>query len=410
MKRKNRGIIGAAVISCLLSSSAFATGSLVKMDPWTAFEYSGTEGVTVKRLGRSDWYRVEGFTSDRSGSGLSTLALGSGVEAIEPDRLIHVDSLAPNDPSFSGQWGLDRIQYQSVYPGVLDMEPVTVAVIDTGIDRTHPDLSGQFAENPGEVGVDSSGNDKSKNGIDDDGNGYIDDVYGYDFVDSDNDPSDAGFYHGTAVAGVIAAKTNNGVGITGVAPNARLMSVRFLDKNGSGTVSAGVDAILYAVDNHAQILNLSWGSSIQSQALEEALKYARDNGVIVVAAAGNDPYVISYPAGYEMDSLVSVSATDESDELAKYSFANSEGEIAAPGNNILTTTKMGGYGAMSGTSLATPHVAGAMALYLGLASKTGLDPYRPVEALIQSARRVPGLAGRLKSEGILDLSGLLQAP
>ena len=237
-------------------------------------------------------------------------------------------------------------------------EGVVVAVVDTGVDLDHPDLASQIWVNTDEI---------AGNGIDDDHNGYVDDVSGWDFASNDNDPNDV-YGHGTHVAGIIAAE-NNGIGSTGVAPDATIMPVRVLGSDGSGTASAVAAGIRYAAQNGADIINLSLGGSFSS-VIYAALQYAQSLDVLVVAAAGNEyASTPSNPAtaSATLSNVISVGAYSSSNSLA--SFSNDVGfsgavQVDAPGVNVYSTYLNGRYAIFSGTSMAAPHVAGLAALAL----------------------------------------------
>ena len=230
---------------------------------------------------------------------------------------------------------------------------VIVAVIDTGIDYLHDDLKENMWTNPREIPF---------NGIDEDGNGFVDDYYGYDFVSNDSDPFDDQ-QHGTHVAGTIGAKGNNGVGTVGVCWDVSLMALKAFDEQGNGTVADAIAAITYAVENGARVINASWGLAERSRALEEAAEFAADAGVLIVAAAGNSRTdAPSYPASFE--SVISVAATDANDARADFSNYGPTVDVAAPGANILSTLPENSYGFLNGTSMASPHVTGMAALVL----------------------------------------------
>jgi subtilisin family serine protease len=311
---------------------------------------------------------------------LDALKHNPNVLYAEQDATVSV-ATAPDDPQFGNQWGLNNTGQSS---GIVDADidapeawdvrttggGLKVAVIDTGIDYTHPDLAANIWTNPGEI---------PGNGIDDDGNGYIDDVHGYDFVNNDGDPLDD-MGHGTHVAGTIAAVGNNGMGVTGVVwGDVKLVALKFLDANGSGSISDAIRAINYCVANGITISNNSWGSGIGFLALRDAIKSAGNAGHLFVAAAGNNSddadISPSYPAAFDLNNIISVAATDRFSQLASFSnYGKTSVDIGAPGQDIVSTfptyltdwmVSRGfstDYGTISGTSMATPHVTGAAVL------------------------------------------------
>ncbi len=256
---------------------------------------------------------------------------------------------------------------------------VRVAVIDTGIDYYHPDLDANVWTNPGEI---------TGNGVDDDGNGWVDDVHGYDFVSDDSDPMDDQI-HGTHVAGTIGAVGNNEIGVVGVCWRTALMAVKAFNANGEGTLFDVLGAIRYAVVNGARVLNASWSQSQRSQALAEAIDDAYTRGVVIVASAGNNRSdVPSYPAGYP--EAVTVAALSRTDQRSIFSSYGAHVDLAAPGENILSTVPNNGYEWASGTSMAAPHVSGVAALILsrhpeftpaqvGDVLRNAVDPIRAAE-------------------------------
>ena len=242
---------------------------------------------------------------------------------------------------------------------------VAIAIIDTGVDWNHPDLAANICANPGEI---------AGNGIDDDGNGYIDDIRGWDFVNFDSDPMDDNG-HGTHCSGIAAAETNNGVGVAGVCWNCAIMPLKGLDEQGSGYHSDLAIGIQYAADNGADVISMSWGSYSYSNLIKDVIDYAYSQGLVLVGSAGNhDTYKVIYPAGYS--NVIAVSATDNTDSKAFSSNYGSWIDVAAPGVNIYSTmptyqvylnTKYGiqkNYAYLSGTSMSTPYVAGLSGLIL----------------------------------------------
>lgn len=282
------------------------------------------------------------------------------VEYAEPNYIYRA-FVVPNDPRFSQLYGMDKIDAPEAWDKQTGSASVIVGVIDTGVDTDHDDLSANIWNNPGETG-----NGKENNGVDDDGNGFVDDWRGWDFINNDNNPFDDND-HGTHVSGTIGAQGNNNLGVVGVNWQVSIMPLKFLGANGSGTTDDAVEAIIYGANNGAKVLSNSWGGGGRSQALEDAIKFARDQGVLFVAAAGNESSnndsFPTYPANYEVDNLISVAASTESDSRAGFSnWGVKTVHLAAPGNNILSTVPQDRYETLSGTSMATPHVSGAAAL------------------------------------------------
>jgi subtilisin family serine protease len=268
------------------------------------------------------------------------------VEYAEPNFIVHALA-TPNDTSYGELWGLHNIgQMVNGITGTSDADMdapeawdittgdsgVVIAVIDTGVAWDHPEVAGNIWTNAGET---------TGNGIDDDVNGYVDDIRGWDFVDNDNDPMD--FHgHGTHVAGTIAGVGNNSRGITGVMWTARIMPLRFLDASGFGDTADAISAIDYAVANGARVLNNSWGGSDSSQALRDAIERSNSAGAVFVAAAGNDgldnDLNPAYPASFNVANIISVTATDQNDSLAWFSnYGATTVDVGAPGVNTYST-------------------------------------------------------------------------
>lgn len=337
---------------------------------------------------------------------LAALRQQPEVEYAELNMIVHTQT-APNDPyysssgawgqSFRDLWGLQSISAESAWD-TSQGDGVLVAVVDSGLDYNHEDIAGNVWLNDGEVGLDGNGNDKRSNGIDDDGNGLIDDWHGWDFVTidgtpGDNDPMD-NHGHGTHVSGTIAAMGNNGLGVIGVAPHAKMMAVKGLDANGNGSTEDLSNAIIYAADQGASVINLSWGGSGPTpQILIDVISYAHNvKGAVVVAAAGNfnqdvgTPVNGFYPACIR--DVIAVAAVNHLDAKASFSNFGAKIDVTAPGGgdtgvgiqpdrSILSLKSsqagsvMTGSGQLivgtnylrqSGTSMASPHVAGVAAL------------------------------------------------
>jgi len=304
------------------------------------------------------------------------------VEFAEPNYLVQIADTIPNDPGWSRQYGPVNIQAPQAWDITTGSSSVVVAVIDSGVDLGHPDLAAKIWNNPGETG-----GGKETNGLDDDDDGYVDDWRGWDFVNGDNNPQDDNG-HGTHVAGIAAAASNNGVGVAGVAWGARVMPLKVLDNTGSGSESDLAAAMVWAADHGARIINLSLGAPSPSSVMEDAVNYAYLNGVTVVAAAGNAGSLgVLYPAAY--DNALAVASTNASNNRSSFSNYGPEIDLAAPGSSIFSTVPTGtcsycdpsGYDYLSGTSMATPHVAGVAAL---LAGQPGFDSPDKIRIAMQS--------------------------
>lgn len=335
------------------------------------------------------------------------------VRFVEPNYRIQKLTI-PNDTRFGELWGLLNTGQSGGTPGAdinitnvwasygTGSTNIIVAVIDTGIDYNHPDLAANMWINPGEVAA---------NGIDDDGNGIVDDVYGARWTNGDGsitsgNPMD-GDSHGTHVAGTIGAIGNNGTGVAGVIWSVRLMALKFLDDNGSGWTADAIAAIEYAIDKGAHLSNNSWGGGGYSQALKDAIDAAGAAGHLFFAAAGNsnsdNDSTPSYPATYDSANIVAVASSDRNDQKSSFSsYGRSTVDLAAPGSAILSAVPGGNYGIKSGTSMATPHAAGAAALLWSIFPGTPAAIIK--EWLLDGARRLPAWDGRTLTGGRLNLN------
>ena len=269
---------------------------------------------------------------------------------VEPNYLAHAAQTVPNDPHYTEQWDLPMIRAPEAWALTSGDDSIIIAVIDTGVDLDHPDLVGKLWINAGEI---------PDNYLDDDGNGYADDSHGWDFVNDDAVPQDD-YWHGTHVAGIAAADTDNGQGVAGVSWGARIMPLKVLDASGDGSYADVASAIVYAADNGAMVLNLSLGGQDHSAALTEAVDYARERGCLLAAAAGNDSGAVLYPAAN--DGVLAIAATTRRDKRWYGSNYGPEVDAAAPGDDIYNATVNNAYSSSSGTSAATPHVSGLAAL------------------------------------------------
>ncbi|HEX9603076.1 MAG TPA: S8 family peptidase [Myxococcales bacterium] len=307
-------------------------------------------------------------------------ALRPGVEFAEPVYLYR-QGRVPNDPRFKELWGLTAIDAGGAWASTVGDRRITVAVVDDGMALTHPDLAPNLWINPSEIAA---------NGRDDDGDGYVDDVNGYDFVGNRGDPSPARSgeerWHGSHVAGTIGAAGDNRIGISGVNWKVGLMALRAIGPRG-GRSDDLARAIDYAVDHGARVVNASWGGGGQSRAIAKAVARAGERGVLVVPAAGNDGASRpSFPANLGGDNVLSVGALAPDGRLAP--FSNRGALVAAPGVGILSTTAPGQYERYDGTSMAAPHVSGLAALLWAARPQAKLEEVR--RAILSSAAPVAG--------------------
>lgn len=286
------------------------------------------------------------------------------------DKVEDEPSALFNDPAISQAWGLKKSDAARAWSVTKGSRDIVVAVIDTGIDVKHEDLAGNLWKNPGETGLDANGRDKATNGIDDDGNGFVDDVFGWNFV-SNNNKLDDNHGHGTHIAGIIGAEAGNSKGITGIAPEVSLMILKYYDPKVPGTdnLKNTVAAIRYAVKMGANIINYSGGGTEYSKDEYEAVAEAEKKGILFVAAAGNERSNSDqhhyYPADYKLRNIISVTAIDPSTQvLASSNYGVETVDLAAPGQNILSCLPGSAYGYMTGTSQATAFVSGAAALVM----------------------------------------------
>ncbi|MBI5414589.1 S8 family serine peptidase, partial [Candidatus Peregrinibacteria bacterium] len=351
----------------------------------------------------------------------------------EPNYLLKPDVI-PNDPSFPEEWGLSNTGQTGGTPDIDIDAPeaweietglesnVIVAVLDTGADYNHPDLSSNIWVNSDEI---------PGNGIDDDSNGYIDDIHGYDFStcadhasngsclvskNRDNDPMDDGLDngHGTHVSGIIGATTNNNLGVSGVTWRAKIMPVKFMS-DGSGEIGDAIDAIQYAVSNGAKVLNNSWGGGAYSQSLRDAIAFSESQGALIIASAGNggsdnigdnNDVIPHYPSGYDLESIISVTAIDQNSSLGTFANYGVETvDIAAPGVEILSLAPNEDYKFLSGTSMAAPYVSGVAALLWTKHSEANSSDIK--KYILDGSDRVSLLSEKVLSGGRLNAKNAL---
>ncbi|MEK6299228.1 MAG: S8 family peptidase [Acidobacteriota bacterium] len=340
------------------------------------------------------------------------------VEYAEPNYLVQTGQTIPNDPSFSQMWGLSNAGCPGCVAVHIDAtrawdiskgsDDVVAVVLDTGVDIAHEDLAPNVWVNPREI---------AGNGVDDDGNGFVDDVNGWNFRDKTNQVfiSSSEDLHGTHVAGTIGALGNNGKGVTGVAWHVKLMSLKFLGgPEGKGSTGNAIKGINYAIDQrnrgiNVTVINASWGGSGSSQSLQDAITAAGNAGILFVCSAGNNGTDVAedpeFPSGFgALPTCLSVAAMDFFDNLALFSsFGHSAVGVAAPGLSILSTSPRnqfspnGGYATLSGTSMSAPHVTGIAVLLWSL--EPSLSPAEVKQRIVSTSEPIPALASRVANSG-----------
>ncbi|MFA5508987.1 MAG: S8 family peptidase [Vulcanimicrobiota bacterium] len=397
------------------------------------FELSGESGSVVDQLGAKvigEFDTPGGVHKSETGEfmhlklpegvsveqAMAKLADDPRVEFSAPNHIYRLDAfeqgqnpMAVNDPDASKLWGLhnegqtggkvdadiDAPEAWQIHSGRNQAQggPL-IAVIDTGIDYNHPDLKANMWVNPGEIPGD---------GIDNDGNGVIDDVHGYNAYSDNGDPMD-GQGHGTHCAGTIAAVGNNGIGVVGVNQNASVMAVKIFNDEGSTDSAAIIRGVQYATKMGARITSNSWGGPVPNSGIREA--FEQSSSALHLVAAGNSGYnndwLPSFPANYGLDNLVAVAATDHNDGLASFSqYGKRNVDLGAPGVDILSTVPGGGYATYSGTSMATPHVSGAAALVASHYPDISNEDLR--RRLEEGTDKVESLDGKTASGGRLNV-------
>ncbi len=373
----------------------------------------------IRPLGSSGTSAVVGRSSSRVSSMSTSIAIAplkhelsmceellatKAVVRCSPDY-VYSASAVPNDLEYSSQIAesLGPVAAQQAWDIRTNADSVVVGVVDTGVDYNHPDLAANMWTNPGEVPA---------NGVDDDGNGYIDDVYGVNAVADNGNPMDDNF-HGTHCAGTIGAVGNNGTGVTGIAWSTKIMALKFMASDGRGFLSDAIETLDYVLAMKSRgvnirVLNNSWGGGPYVQMLQDRIIALKDAGVVFVAAAGNNgsdnDYEPSYPANF--DHAVSVAATKANDETTFFSsFGATTVDIGAPGNAILSTVPNGAYATLGGTSMAAPHVVGALTLLFAHVPSLTVD--EAIERLYATADPVPMLEGITATGRRLNVANLL---
>ncbi len=396
-------------------------GDEIVLSKASAIAHSQTGAIVKRTFRRSkglQLVRLPVFKKVRKA--LESYMKNPDIEYAEPNYIVRINT-TPDDYYFNSLWGLhnygqtggavdadiDAPEAWDIFTGSSN---AIVAVIDTGVDYAHVDLADNMWRNTGEI---------PDNGIDDDGNGYIDDDKGWDFStcaqfnpdetcnvpkSEDNDPYDD-HGHGTHCSGIIGAVGNNGAGVAGVNWGIQIMPLKAFNANGYGSIADIINAIFYAADNGANVLSNSWGDGVYSFALEEAIVYTNVNDVLFAAAAGNNgantdvtPF---YPASYDIPNVIAVAATDHNDTMASWSnYGAASVDLGAPGVNVLSTTPGNNYSYSSGTSMATPYVSGIAGLIK--AFNSGLTNLEIKETILNNVDVKSSLAGKVLTGGRLN--------
>ncbi len=393
---------------------------LVKYKPTLRAEDVGSslakiKAEKIKEIMKLNVFRIKLPKDLKVQDALNTLTVDPNIEFVEPNYIYQLDVI-PNDPRFNDLWGLhNRGQTGGTAdadidaPEAWDIEQgdpgVIVAVTDTGVDYNHEDLRDNMWTNTGETAGDN---------IDNDGNGYRDDIHGYDFIENDSDPMDY-HNHGTHVAGTIGAVGNNNTGVAGVNFRTQIMALKIFKPLECGGVQIGnisnaadsAEAIIYAAMNNAKIINASWGGTRESLTIKTAIDFANTQSVLFVAAAGNDgtdnDTTPHYPSNYgappdNLQNVIAVAATDHNDNLASFSnFGKVSVHLGAPGQDILSTVRNNGYAKFNGTSMASPHVAGVAALVW--ANDPSLTLLQVKQCILNHVDTKPALTDKVKTDG-----------
>lgn len=425
------GAIAATMMLAVTANASFTTQSVpgefvVKLKPGMMRISAQTlsqqlKGFVTQKISGQNVVVVKKAVFETNDSAIKALNENPMVEIAEPNYIYKINK-APTDPLYVQTWGLANVgqadpKNQVGVAGVdinaeraWEIQTGTrekiIAVIDTGIDWSHPDLAENMWVNEAEQ--------NGKAGVDDDNNGVVDDIYGYNAITgTGNAKDDQG--HGSHCAGTIGARANNGIGVAGVNWNVRMMAVKFLDAGGSGSLADAIKAIDYATKMGAHVMSNSWGGGGFSQTLMDAIKRSNEAGAIFIAAAGNEynnnDSSPTYPSTYQVENVMSVAAIDNRGAKADFSnYGKKTVHLGAPGVNVMSTTG-GSYKSFSGTSMATPHVAGVAALLW--ANEPNLTAAQVKERLIATVRPLASMKGKTRTGGMVDAYGALtntQAP
>ncbi|MCP4604429.1 MAG: S8 family serine peptidase, partial [Proteobacteria bacterium] len=360
-------------------------------------EITEADSLMTTKLG---YYRILLPDDVIADEAISILQKMGAIETAERNYVVRAVA-EPNDPMMYRLWGMEKANAVDAWDIATGSKEVVVAVSDTGVDYTHEDLAVNIWTNTDEI---------PNNGVDDDGNGFIDDYRGWDWYNNDNDPMDDSG-HGSHCAGTIGAAGNNGIGVVGVNWNVSIMPLKFMSSSGRGSTFHGAQTILYAAQQEVDIVSASWGClGCDSSSTQAAIQVLAEAGGLFVAAAGNDGEDIEkaehYPAGLPNDNIVAVAASNSLDNLAYFSnFSGTKVHLAAPGRNVLSTYRGGTYVSLEGTSMAAPHVAGAAALYLSVREDV---PYSHLKKrLMGTCDKTEGLTGKVISKGRLNVYRML---
>ena len=397
----------------LLSATYKDDSIIVRANPGvTAEQLEGqVQDVSVRALGNYGLFHVVLPVGADVHDSIESYEASSLVQYAQTNNTNFTPSAEPNDPQFPDQYHLNNtgqtagtvdadIDATEAWDTNTSAENIIIAIIDSGTDLDHEDLADNIWVNEGEIPGD---------GIDNDNNGYIDDVNGWDFVNQTNDPNGDGSsgWHGTHVAGIAGAVGNNGIGVSGVAWNVQLMPLRIF---APGTSTAAiVEAINYSVENGAQVSNNSWGGYGFDGAIFDAISNARDNDQLFVASAGNDGFDVDiiehYPSGYNLDNIISVGGSTDRDGDSGFNLGATSVDLVAPGTNILSTIGNDAYGFLSGTSMSGPVVAGAAAILREADPTAGFAEIK--QQILDSVDQIPTFAGRTLTGGRLNLNQAL---
>jgi subtilisin family serine protease len=386
----------AGVSGAELHSAARGAGAIVSRRLPASAAAAGRALVLVSSATQSTRQLAARFGSD------------SSVTNVSPNYLRYVTSIPPDDPGLSGQWALEDVRAGDAWQTTTGSGDVVIADIDTGVDVLHPDLAANIWRNPGEL---------PGNGVDDDGNGYVDDEYGIDTAYHDVLPLDD-YGHGTHTSGIAAAVGDNGLGVAGLGWHTKIMALKFITYWGGGTDAGAIECIDYAVrqklDHGVNVvaINASWGGGAPDLFLRNTINRAGDAGIVFCASAGNNSANNDrrpmYPSSFDSPSIISVAATDSRGRLAGFSnFGRVSVDIAAPGEDILSTLPDGRYERWSGTSMAAPYVAGAVALCAAAHPEETVE--QRVARILGSARPVEALARKTMTGGTLDAAAAVRA-